>query len=380
MDEPFETIAADLRAPVERDPAARGWLDVVLSYPGFHAMPAHRVDPLALSGRSSARATLLSEHRALSDRHRDPSGGATIGKGFFIDHGTGVVIGETAEVGDGCTIYQGVTLGGTSLSRGKRHPTLGDNVIVGVNAAVLGAITIGDNVKIGGDSVVVKDVPANATVVGVPARVVPQDGKPVRVVSAGRRSRCPIRRPMRSCAVARGSNSWNGGFRSRTGRSGRRRILELGYLTSLALQLYNTRTRSVEAFEPLRSGEVQHLRLWAYAVGARRISGTRVRFLFFDVLRRYLAHRGYRVTYVQNVTDIDDRSIDAAQGDRRRLSRHRRRLLRRVQRLDAQARRARVRSRAVRDPASSSRSEDDSRTRRERTRVRRATTASTIAS
>jgi serine O-acetyltransferase len=108
--------------------------------------------------------------------------GAKLGKGVFIDHGMGVVIGETAEVGDGCTIYQGVTLGGTSLSHGKRHPTLGKNVTVGVNAAVLGAITIGDNSKIGGGSVVVKDVPPNSTVVGVPARLVMQDGVPVRAV------------------------------------------------------------------------------------------------------------------------------------------------------------------------------------------------------
>jgi serine O-acetyltransferase len=107
---------------------------------------------------------------------------AKIGKGVFIDHGMGVVIGETSEVGDGCTIYQGVTLGGTSLSHGKRHPTLGRNVTVGVNSVVLGAITLGDNAKVGGGSVVVKDVPANATVVGVPARIVAQDGQPVRAV------------------------------------------------------------------------------------------------------------------------------------------------------------------------------------------------------
>jgi serine O-acetyltransferase len=123
---------------------------------------------------------------------------ARIGKGVFIDHGSGVVIGETSEIGDGCTIYQGVTLGGTSLSHGKRHPTLGRNVTVGVNASVLGAIVLGDNAKVGGGSVVVKDVPANATVVGVPARIVAQDGKPVRVVSTARRSRCRIRRAMQS--------------------------------------------------------------------------------------------------------------------------------------------------------------------------------------
>jgi serine O-acetyltransferase len=107
---------------------------------------------------------------------------ARIGKGIFIDHGSGVVIGETAEVGDGCTIYQGVTLGGTSLSHGKRHPTLEKNVTVGVNAAVLGAITVGANSKVGGGSVVVKDVPPNSTVVGVPARIVMQNGVPVHLV------------------------------------------------------------------------------------------------------------------------------------------------------------------------------------------------------
>ena len=180
MARPFETFLADLRAPLERDPAARGWLDVVLSYPGFHAIVAHRlIHPLA---RVPLLPRLLSQFvRFLTGIEIHP--GATIGKGVFIDHGMGVVIGETAEVGDGCTIYQGVTLGGTSLSHGKRHPTLGRNVTVGVNAAVLGAINLGDNAKVGGGSVVVKDVPANATVVGVPARIVAQDGKPVRAVS-----------------------------------------------------------------------------------------------------------------------------------------------------------------------------------------------------
>jgi serine O-acetyltransferase len=182
MDEPFETLLADLRAPLERDPAARSWLDVVLSYPGFHALVAHRlIHPLQVAGIPILPRFLANFARFLTGVDIHPA--ATIGKGVFIDHGTGVVIGETAQVGDGCTIYQGVTLGGTSLSHGKRHPTLGRNVTVGVNASVLGAIVLGDNAKVGGGSVVVKDVPANATVVGVPARIVAQDGKPVRVVS-----------------------------------------------------------------------------------------------------------------------------------------------------------------------------------------------------
>jgi serine O-acetyltransferase len=166
---------------LERDPAARGWIDVLLSYPGFHAITAHRfIHPLYKAGIPLLPRWLSQVTRFWTGIEIHP--GAKIGKGVFIDHGMGVVIGETAEVGDSCTIYQGVTLGGTSLSHGKRHPTLGSNVTIGVNAAVLGAITVGDNSKIGGGSVVVKDVPANSTVVGVPARLVMQNGVPVRVV------------------------------------------------------------------------------------------------------------------------------------------------------------------------------------------------------
>lgn len=178
----FAPLLADLRAPLERDPAARGWLDVVLSYPGFHALVAHRlVHPLHRAGIPILPRFLANVARFFTQIEIHPA--AKIGKGIFIDHGSGVVIGETSQIGDGCTIYQGVTLGGTSLSHGKRHPTLGCNVTIGVNSSVLGAIVIGDNAKVGGGSVVVKDVPANATVVGVPARIVAQDGKPVRVVS-----------------------------------------------------------------------------------------------------------------------------------------------------------------------------------------------------
>ena len=175
---PFETFLADLRAPVERDPAANGYLDVLLSYPGLRALVAHRL----IHALYQANVPLLprflgSLSRFFTGIEIDP--GATIGKGVFIDHGMGVVIGETAEVGDGCTIYQGVTLGGTSLQRTKRHPTLGRNVTVGSGAAVIGAIYVGDGAKIGANSVVVKDIPPNATVVGIPGRVVLLDGKPV---------------------------------------------------------------------------------------------------------------------------------------------------------------------------------------------------------
>ena len=179
---PFETFLADLRAPIERDPAARGYLDVLLSYPGLRAIVAHRL----IHALYKANVPLLprflgSLSRFFTGIEIDP--GATIGKGVFIDHGMGVVIGETAEVGDGCTIYQGVTLGGTSLQRTKRHPTLGRNVTVGSGAAVIGAVHIGDGAKIGANSVVVKDIPPNATVVGIPGRVVLLDGKPVNAAA-----------------------------------------------------------------------------------------------------------------------------------------------------------------------------------------------------
>jgi serine O-acetyltransferase len=181
MPTPLQTLAQDLRTPLERDPAVRGWVDVVLSYPGFHALVAYRINNrIWRSGLPHLARWLSHVSRFLTGIEIHP--GATIGQRVFIDHGMGVVIGETAEVGDGCTIYQGVTLGGTSLARTKRHPTLGKNVTVGANACVLGAITIGEGARVGSGSVVVRDVPANATVVGIPAHVVAQDGKPVRAV------------------------------------------------------------------------------------------------------------------------------------------------------------------------------------------------------
>jgi serine O-acetyltransferase len=177
MTKAWETFLSDLRAPLERDPAAEGMLDVVLSYPGFHAITAHR----ALHALYKAGVPVLP--RFLAHIVRFATGieihpGATIGEGFFIDHGMGVVIGATTIIGRDVTLYQGVTLGGTSLKPGKRHPTLLDNVVVGVGAAILGDILVGENAHIGAGSVVVKDVPPGATVVGIPGRIVSKDGKP----------------------------------------------------------------------------------------------------------------------------------------------------------------------------------------------------------
>ena len=165
------SIKRDIQAVRERDPAATGTLEVWLTYPGFHARQFHR------SAHALFRRGVPLLPRMISHFSRFVTGieihpGAEIGEGFFIDHGMGVVIGETAEIGDNVTLYQGVTLGGTSYQRAKRHPTLGDNVVVGVGAQLIGNITVGDNSKVGAGSVVVNSVPPNATVVGVPGRVV----------------------------------------------------------------------------------------------------------------------------------------------------------------------------------------------------------------
>lgn len=174
----FRQIRADWRACFERDPAAVNGLEVLFAYPGFHAVVAHRfIHPLYRWHVPVLPRLLSNLMRFFTGIEIHP--GAEIGAGLFIDHGMGVVIGETTEIGRGCTLYQGVTLGGTSLQHGKRHPTLEDNIVVGAGAAILGAIVIGSNSKVAAGAVVVKSVPPNSTVVGVPGRVVFVDGKKV---------------------------------------------------------------------------------------------------------------------------------------------------------------------------------------------------------
>lgn len=169
----------DAKLIANRDPAARGTLGVVFLYPGFHALIYHRV------GHFFYRHRMFSIARWISQTGRFWTGieihpGARIGAGLFIDHGMGIVIGETAEIGDNCTIYHGVTLGGTGHQKGqKRHPTIGNNVLIGAGAKLLGPFTVGDNSMIGANAVVLTDVPMNATVVGVPGKVVRIDGKPI---------------------------------------------------------------------------------------------------------------------------------------------------------------------------------------------------------
>ena len=168
---PVRTIHRDIQSVLRRDPAARNWFEVLVCYSGLHAIWMYRLTHWLWVRNLRLVARIISQlTRTLTGIEIHP--GARIGPGFFIDHGMGVVIGETAEVGADVTIYHGVTLGGTSLEHGKRHPTLGDRVVVGAGAKLLGAIEIGDDCRIGANSVVVKSVPANSVVVGVPGRPV----------------------------------------------------------------------------------------------------------------------------------------------------------------------------------------------------------------
>ena len=167
----WERLKEDIQTIKERDPAAKNYLEIFLCYPGLHAIWLHRIAHSFYLGRWYTLARLVSHfNRWFTGIEIHP--GARIGRRFFIDHGMGVVIGETTEIGDDCLIYKGVVLGGTTLEKKKRHPTLRNRVIVGSNATILGAITIGDGARIGSGSVVVKDVPPGATVVGVPGRIV----------------------------------------------------------------------------------------------------------------------------------------------------------------------------------------------------------------
>jgi serine O-acetyltransferase len=174
----------------DRDPAAKSWIEVLLCYPGLHALLAHRVNHWLWTHHLQLLARFFSQvSRLLTGIEIHP--GAEIGRRFFIDHGMGVVIGETTIIGDDVTLYQGVTLGGTGKEKGKRHPTLGNNVVVGGGAKILGNVTIGENCRVGAGSVVLTDVPDNSTIVGVPGHIIFRDGKRV-VITDPKEIRDPL--------------------------------------------------------------------------------------------------------------------------------------------------------------------------------------------
>lgn len=180
----FKHFKTDIRAIKERDPAAKSTLEILFCYPGLHAIIFHRVAHWFYNRRLFFIARFISTiARFLTAIDIHP--GAKIGEGVFIDHGIGVVIGETAEIGNNVTIYQGVTLGGTGKDCGKRHPTIGNNVVISSGAKVLGPFSVGDNSKIGAGSVVLKEVPPNCTVVGIPGRIVVKENKRISLVNTG---------------------------------------------------------------------------------------------------------------------------------------------------------------------------------------------------
>ena len=177
----LKRIRKEIQAVFDRDPAAKSLLEVILCYPGLHAILMHRVAHFFYRRKMFLMARFISQiSRFFTQIEIHP--GAKVGEGLFIDHGAGVVIGETAEVGNNVTIYQGVTLGGTGKEKGKRHPTVGNHVVISTGARILGSFSVGDNSKIGAGSVVLKPVPPNSTVVGVPGKVVARDG--VRIEKA----------------------------------------------------------------------------------------------------------------------------------------------------------------------------------------------------
>lgn len=175
----IENIKSDIQSIKERDPAAKNGLEIILTYSGVHAVIIHRVAHWFYEKNLKVTARVISQlGRFLTGIEIHP--GAKIGKGLLIDHGSGVVIGETAEIGDNCLIYQGCTLGGTGKEHGKRHPTLGNNVMVGSGAKILGPFKVGDGAKIAANAVVLEEVPPKCTAVGVPARIVRQNGEKVK--------------------------------------------------------------------------------------------------------------------------------------------------------------------------------------------------------
>ncbi len=298
----FGNIRRDYRAVFERDPAARNGLEVFFAYPGFHAIFWHRINH-ALWKLGIPFFPRLFSHiaRFLTGIEIHPA--ANIGPGFFIDHGMGVVIGETAEVGENCLLYQGVTLGGTGKEKGKRHPTLKNNVVVGAGAKILGAITVGNNVIIGANSVILKPVPDNAICVGVPGRITrkkivrmtTEDGMvevmdyfPDPVVEKQKELESRIDE------LAKRLDSF-AGERERGGR----------------MKIYNTLTGKKEEFIPVEPGKVGMYACGVTVYDHCHIGHARSA-VVFDVMRRYMIYRGYQFKYIRNFTDIDDKIINRA--------------------------------------------------------------------
>ncbi len=300
----FADLKKDFRAVFDKDPAAVNGLQVFLFYPGFHAILFHRAaHSLRRLGVPFLPGFIAFVSRALTGIEIHPA--ANIGPGFFIDHGMGVVIGETTEIGADCLLYQGVTRGGTGKEKGKRHPTLGSHIVVGAGAKILGPITIGDYVKIGANSVVLKSVPGNSIVVGVPGRIVKR--KVLRVHQDGLEEvldhiRMPDPYEEKFSAIEGHLQEILGKIERLEGKEGP------------SLKIYNTLTGRKETFVPLAAGSVNMYVCGVTVYDVCHIGHARSA-VVFDAIRRYFHYRGYNIRFAKNFTDIDDKIINKAAHD-----------------------------------------------------------------
>lgn len=301
----FEDIKRDYKAVFERDPAATSRIEVILAYPGFNAIVFHRMNHKLWNLGIPVLPGIFSHiNRFFTGIEIHPA--AKIGSGLVIDHGMGVVIGETAEIGENCLLYQGVTLGGTGKEKGKRHPTLGNNVVVGAGAKILGAITIGNNVIIGANSVILKPVPDNSICVGVPGRITKK--KMIRMTTEEGMVEVMDHFPdptveklkeleQRIDEISKRFDA-GGSVKERGGR----------------MRIYNTLTGKKEEFVPVEPGKVK-----MYACGVTVYDNCHIGHarsaVVFDVMRRYFKYKGYDFKYIRNFTDIDDKIINRAKQD-----------------------------------------------------------------
>jgi len=293
-------IKQDFEAVFKMDPAAKNRLEVLIAYPGFQAVFLHRINHILWNAHVPVLPRLLSNvGRFFTGIEIHP--GAKIGRGLFIDQGMGVVIGETAEIGENVLLYQGVTLGGTGKEKGKRHPTLGDNVVVGTGAKILGAITIGANVKIGANSVVLHDVPNNSIVVGVPGKVIKK--KVVKIFDEG---------PVEMLDHVHLPDPVEEKFAEMKNYIAvlEKRINALEGKEEM-IRVYNTMSGEKEDFVPVVPKKVGMYVCGITAYDVCHLGHARSA-IVFDIIKRYLRYSGFTVTHVRNITDIDDKIIARA--------------------------------------------------------------------
>lgn len=303
-----ENIRRDYKAVFEKDPAARSSLEVILSYSGFHAIFLYRINHILWNAGIPVLPRLLSQiGRFFTGIEIHPA--AKIGPGFFIDHGMGVVIGETAEIGENCLLYQGVTLGGTGKEKGKRHPTLGNNVTVGAGAKILGAINIGNNVVIGANSVILKPVPDNSICVGVPGRITKK--KVIRMTTEEGLVELYDYFPDPVSEKLKELESHIEGLSHRIGMLEREQKVAAEPKQGGRMRIYNTLAGEKEDFIPLEKDRV-NMYVCGITVYDNCHIGHARSAIVFDIIQRYLKYKGFNVKFVRNFTDIDDKIINRA--------------------------------------------------------------------